>query len=211
MGYRVVCISSHDGAGSAQAADIAATTLNFRLIDEDIVTRAAVEAGVDEEVVADVERRKSVLARLLEGLAPAGMAVASVPAPPEFTGYGQPASDELRQLIRTAIEDMAMAGNVVIVAHAASFALQGRGDVLRILITASASTRQSRLAGKLGVDDKDAERFRRRSDAGRSDYIKRFYGIAEEEPTHYDLVVNTDRLTPEDAARLIVSAATAPS
>jgi cytidylate kinase len=37
--------------------------------------------------------------------------------------------------------------------------------------------------------------------------MKRFYGIDAERPTHYDLVVNTDKLTPDDAARLIVDAA----
>ena len=40
-----------------------------------------------------------------------------------------------------------------------------------------------------------------------ADYIKRFYGISSELPTHYDLVVNTDRLAPQAAARLIVHAA----
>ena len=47
----------------------------------------------------------------------------------------------------------------------------------------------------------------KRSDAGRADYIKRFYSIAAELPTHYDLVINTDKLSPEQAARLIVEAA----
>jgi cytidylate kinase len=46
----------------------------------------------------------------------------------------------------------------------------------------------------------------KRGDAGRADYIKRFYGIGTEQPTHYDVVINTDKLTPDDAARLIVDA-----
>ena len=49
-------------------------------------------------------------------------------------------SDELRNLIRMAIEETAERGNVVIVAHAASHALAGRYDVLRVLVTASAET-----------------------------------------------------------------------
>lgn len=205
MNYGVVCISSEDGAGSQESAALVASTLGFRLINEDIVARAAVEAGVDEEVVADVERRKSILVRLLEGIGPAYMASGGIVAP-EIAGYGQPASTELRALIKSVIEESAKDGNVVIVAHAASLTLATRGDVLRVSITASAPTRQRRLAASLDVDEGEAARLIKRSDAGRADYMKRFYGIDAEQPTHYDLVINTDKLTPDDAARLIVDA-----
>jgi cytidylate kinase len=204
VSYRVVCISSTDGAGATEAATRIAVTLGFRLIDEEIVTHAAVEAGVDKEVVADVERRKSALIRLVEGLAPA--AAAGPVILPEAVGYGQPASDELRGLIRTVIEDTAGRGNAVLVSHAASMALGQRDDVLRVLITASLPTRRRRVAASLQVDDKEAGRLVKASDAGRADYIKRFYGVGAEQPTHYDLVVNTDRVAPDDVARLVVDA-----
>jgi cytidylate kinase len=110
-------------------------------------------------------------------------------------------------LIRSVIEETAAAGSSVIVAHAASLALAGREGVLRVLVTASPRTRAQRLASAAGMDDKQAARAIKQSDAGRADYIKRFYSIGAELPTHYDLVVNTDRLGPEDAARLIVEAA----
>lgn len=94
----------------------------------------------------------------------------------------------------------------MIAAHSASLALAGRSDVMRVLITASPETRQRRMAGELEGDQKEAARFVKRSDAGRADYMKRFYGISEEQPTHYDLVINTDRLSATDAARLVVGA-----
>lgn len=206
MGYGAVCISSEDGAGATEASRLVAETLGFGLINEEILTRAAVEAGVEKQVVADVERRKSTLIKLLEGMGPAHMASGGIVMLPEDVGSGRPASDELRTLIRSVIEETAAAGRVVIVAHAASLALATRDDVLRVLITASMPTRQRRLADKLEVDEKEAARVIKRSDAGRADYIKRFYKIAAEQPTHYDLVINTDKLTPQDAARLIVDA-----
>ena len=46
-------------------------------------------------------------------------------------------SDELRAYIREAIEETAGHGKAVIVAHAASHALAGRQDALRVLVTAS--------------------------------------------------------------------------
>jgi cytidylate kinase len=184
-----------------------ANSLGFRLIDEDIVTRAAVEAGVDKGVVADVERRKSLLVRLVEGLGSSGLGAGYVVPSADIVSPGEPASDELRGMIRSVIEDTAASGSAVIVSHAASLALAEREDVLRVLMTAPPQIRQRRLAATLGVDEKEAARSVKRSDAARGDYIKRFYGISVELPTHYDLVINTEKLAPEHAARLIVQAA----
>lgn len=206
MGYGVVCISSEDGAGAAEASRLIAETLGFGLIDEGILTRAAEEAGVEREVVADVERRKSAVIKLLEGFGPANVGAAGIVMLPQDVGYGRPASNDLRVLIRSVIEDIASSGSVVIVAHAASLALAARDDVLRVFITASPETRARRLAESQEVDEKEAARMIKRGDANRADYIKRFYRIDAELPTHYDLVINTDKLTPEDAARLVLDA-----
>jgi cytidylate kinase len=208
VAHKVVCISSSDGAGAQEAALLVADRLGFRLIDEDIVARAAVEAGVDHETVADVERRKSRLVRVVEGLGTAGLGVGYAVPSADMGAYGGgPAGDELRGLIRSVIEDTASAGSAVIVAHAASLALAEREDVLRVLVTASPQTREGRLAAALGIDAKESARMLKRSDDARADYIKRFYGISDEDSTHYDLVINTDKLTPADAGRLIVQAA----
>jgi hypothetical protein len=172
------------------------------------VTQAAREAGVTAQVVADVERRKSVLSRLLEGLGeigPAGAAgVTGFAAISEDTG---PNRDALRGLIRSVLCESAERGNAVIVAHAASLALADYSDVLRVLITGSAETRARRLAEAQDVGEGEAEKLVARGDSNRADYLKRFYGVSTELPTHYDLVINTDRVTPEDAGALILSAA----
>jgi cytidylate kinase len=202
----VVCVARQDGARAQEVAQLAAKSLGSRIIDEDILTRAAAEAGVERDVVADTERRKSRVMSLLEGFATAGFAPGYVPAP-NLLNEKEPASDELRGLIRSVIEEVADAGNAVIVSHAASMALGEREDVLRVLVTASPQVRERRLAATLGIDEKEAARAVKRSDAGRADYIKQFYGISTELPTHYDLVINTDQLSPERAAQLIVQAA----
>jgi len=45
------------------------------------------------------------------------------------------------------------------------------------------------------------------SDGGRRDYLKRFYSVDQEAPTDYDLVINTDLLSTEQAAAIVVHAA----
>jgi cytidylate kinase len=116
-------------------------------------------------------------------------------------------SDEIQALIREAIEQTAARGNVVIVAHGASQAVAEGPGVLRALVTASPTTRATRLSGGEGIDLKRATRIVRDEDAGRRSYLKRFYDVDEESPTHYDLVVNTDVLSLERSADLLARAA----
>jgi cytidylate kinase len=202
MPARVVCISQETGSEGVEVGLLVAETLGFRHVDDEIVRRAAEREQLDEDVVADVERRKSFVRRMLDGLsgiAPLEAGILPLPDPP-------PPDTALRQLIREVIADTADEGEVVIVSHAASIALAGRPDVLRVLVTASEEIRARRLEGLdlLGFDE--ARRRVAATDAARADYLRRFYGVEEEVPTLYDLVVSTDVLRPEQAANVIVAA-----
>jgi len=73
-----------------------------------------------------------------------------------------------------------------------------------VLVTASPETRVRRLVDDNGFDEKKAIGA---SDAGRAEYLKRFYGIEEERPSHYDLVVNTDRIPVDIWSEFVVNAA----
>jgi cytidylate kinase len=93
------------------------------------------------------------------------------------------------------------------VSHAASHAVAPGPQAVRVLVTASPETRATRVSGAEAIDQADAARAVRDSDKNRRDYLKRFYDLDEELPTHYDLVVNTDVLTAEHAADLVAQAA----
>jgi cytidylate kinase len=60
------------------------------------------------------------------------------------------------------------------------------------------------VAAALGITGTEAARRLRRSDAGRASYLKRVYGIAEESPADYDVMLNTGRLAPDAAVGLIL-------
>jgi len=96
---------------------------------------------------------------------------------------------------------------VVIVAHAAAFALAGRDDLVRVLVTAPVEIRTGRLAEARDGDEANAASELKRSDEARAAYLKTFYDVERELPTQYDLVVNTEVLDPDEAADLIARAA----
>lgn len=94
-------------------------------------------------------------------------------------------------------------------AHAASFTLARHPDTLRVCVTASADVRLRRLwlPNKL-VSEEEYAKAMAELDHQRQRYLARFHDIQEELPTHYDLVINTDRLGRDQAVAAIVSVAT---
>jgi cytidylate kinase len=208
VSYGVVAISPTDGSGGEQLGSVVARELGFQLVDEQIVEQVARQAGVNAEVVADVERRKSMVRRVLDRLAEGGPAAAAgLSGFTVITENPSPDREAVRGLIQSVLWEIAERGDAVIVAHAASLALDTHTDVLRVLITASPETRARRLGEAHNIGEAEAKQQVARGDANRADYLKRFYGVAKELPTHYDIVLNTDHVAADDAATLILSAA----
>jgi cytidylate kinase len=201
----VVCIARADGAGGEEVGKLVADRLGFLYVDAEIVARAAARGGLDPAVVADAEQRRSLVRRVLEAFAETGDSGWGGFAPAGATG--EQSEDELRALIREAITETMGRGQVVIGGHAASQTLNPTAACLRVFVTASPATRTARVAENEQTELARAGRLIKDSDAARSDYLKRFYGISDELPTHYDLVVNTDTLSLEAAAALISQAA----
>lgn len=203
---RVVCISHATGAGGGDVGRLVAERLGFAYADEEIVARAAAEGGLHPDEVANEERRQSLVVRFLEAMAEGGEAW-SLARSGSLPAADGPVGKEIRALIRDAIDQVASQGNVVLVAHGASFVLSQQPEVLRVLVTASPRTRATRVGDSKGLDEARAAREVKEADAGRRDYLRRFYDVDTELPVHYDLVVNTDVLSLERAAAVISQAA----
>jgi len=199
---QVVCISHATGAGGGDVGRAVAERLGFQYVDSEVISEAAEWAELDPALVADAERRKPFVHRILGGWGGGG----GERLPTGERSRILPGDAELRALIQAVLRRFADRGSVVIVAHAASFALAG-GDVLRVFVTASPGTRAARVAEASGTAEADGERQIRTEDEARADYLKRFYGVERELPTHYDLVINTDVLTTDEATELIRVAA----
>jgi hypothetical protein len=204
MSCRVICISRSLGAGGEEIGRMVAKELAFRYADEEIITRAAEEAGVTPGTIAQAEHTPSLIARILESVArtppsPEGWSGAAILPPNTRLDY--------ESLIEKVVRETAIKGDVVIVAHGASITLGDLSGVLRVLVTASPAVRAERLVREASLDAAEAKKAVAESDRQRRDYLRRFYNVRQELPTHYDLVVNTDILALPLAAGLIASAA----
>lgn len=209
MACSVICVSHTTGSGGDAIGKKVAERLGYLYVDEEIVARAAAEGGLEHQDVADEERRKSFASRFLQTMAEGGGDAWMLGAPVaaaavELEGL-RPA--DIRALIRETVVQTAARGNVVIVAHAGSYALEPGTGTLRVFVTASQETREQRVGAAEELDAGQAARVIKDSDAGRRDYLKRFYSVDRESPTDYDVVVNTDLLSTDQAAEIVVCAA----
>ena len=219
MPAQVVCISRTHAARGEEVGSLVAERLSFRYVDEQVIELAAQLARVDPKLVAAVEQRQTLLRGLVDKLAAArdlvgpATLMAGVPIRTALleAAIHRVTPEDLRLLIQEAIEHIASDGRAVIVAHAASMTLARRTDVVRVLVTASDETRASRLVAAQNLTAEAAAAAISTSDRDRRDYFRRFHAIAQELPTHYDVVVNTDVFTPQQAAAVIVGAAAARS
>ncbi len=214
MKVRVVCVSRTLAAGGQHVARGVSQKLGFRYADEEIIREAAKREGVDISVIQGAEKRRSFFDRLLDSLA--------IAPTPELMGFstgfplsageieeagGPPTTEHYRQLIRDVIKEVAEQGEVVIFAHASAAALGAAEGVLRVLVTASPQTRIERLATAFDLSQREAEKAIAESDKARLAYLADFYGITEEKPTLYDLVINTDIMTPHQGTQIALAAA----
>ena len=211
MTRSVVCISQATGSGGTEIGHLIAERLGLRYVDDEIVARAAEREHTDVEEVAEVERRQTLSRRFWNSLV-RRQKLETFGRGTLFPSGSLPrgrlsllTSEDHKRAIRNAIRETAEQGNAVIVSHGASVELAGMGDVLRVLVTASATTR-ARRADPEGRVTGAGLRAVHRTDRARADFLRRFYRVRREESIHYDLVINTDTLGYEDAAGLIVTA-----
>jgi hypothetical protein len=134
----VICVSHTTGSGGDEVGKQVAERLGYLYVDEDIVARAAAAGSLEPGEIADEERRKSYAGRLLDTLAQGG-ADAWTLGTTAAVEVVRP--EDVRALIRETVAQTAARGKVVIVAHAASHALDPGPHMLRVFVTASPTTR----------------------------------------------------------------------
>jgi cytidylate kinase len=205
----IITISRQVGTLGEDVARLVAEERGYRLLDYRVVQAAAEEAGVSTETIAEAEHKPSFFTRILEALArnPSGPASGQWMEPIDMAGTPLLTSSDYRDLVRQVVEDYAGQGDVVFLGHGAQFMLAGRPDVLRVLITGTKDVRVRRVMQGMACSEEQAREVVTRTDRERKEYFKEYFSADWASPSEYDLTVNTDHLNPEQAANLVLAAA----
>jgi len=102
--------------------------------------------------------------------------------------------------------DLASKGRVVIVGRGGQVLLKEVPGTLHLRIIAPFEKRVKRMVETGGFDDKQAARFLRQSDQDSFGYIQTFFHANWDDPSVYDLIINTADLSVETASKIITDA-----
>jgi hypothetical protein len=114
--------------------------------------------------------------------------------PPSWTLLGQTAETILR---------LAELGKVILVGRGANIITAKLSNVFHVRLVGSVEARVKLVEEFYRLDSKSALRFLKKEDRARQRYFKEHFSEDIEDPLLYDLVINTDRVSYEEATRLI--------
>lgn len=229
----IVTIGGLTGSGGRQLGQLVAQQIGADYVDRLILTRAAKEVGATVEALHQREQRPPTtserlarfLQRVLERSAmsgagadpyfgPGAMAFLTeeyeeVPQP--TITHGHDVEDEKYiTVIREVMQNMAEAGNTVIVGRGGAIILKDMPEVLRVGIAARLEDRISRIMEREKVDEKQANTIIADRDNARQFYFKRFFGIeSSNDPSLYHMSINTSEIGVDYAANVVLAAAEA--
>ena len=180
----VITISRGVCSGGETLAERVAESLGARCLGREELTQRAAASGVPETELQDALLKSP---GLLERL--------------------WPRKRQYLALIRAALAEEAIEGNLVYHGNAGHLLLQGAGPVLRVRIAAPLAMRLSIAQERMGLSAGESAAFIARSDDERRDWTRFLYGAEWGDPSLYDLVLNLNHTEMEDACEAVIATA----
>lgn len=103
------------------------------------------------------------------------------------------------------LRDIAGQGPCVIAGRSGFFVLEDGPNKVDVFITASRERRIARVMQKQDLSREEAERVIDKVDKSRDNYVRRYTGKSRYDSRNYDLVINMDGLTEDEAVEVILA------
>jgi len=191
-----VTLSRQAGAGGTTVAECLAEILNrgspvipWTVFDRGLVERVLEEHGLPESFDRFFrEDCVTELASIAEDL------------------FGtEPRSRSLIRKTSGTILRLAMMGHAILVGRAANVVTASQRGGVHVRLVGSPGRRLERVMEFYDLDEAAAADLLREKDRGRENYVRRTFKADIDDPTLYDLVLNTDRRSYEAAAEVIAA------
>ncbi len=178
----VITISRGSYSGGKMLAEALAWKLGYRCIDRDLLVQKAARWGVSA----------NDLNTALE-------------TPPSFLGFSRRTAHAYLAVIQAALAEEIRDGNAIYHGLAGHLLLRDSIHVFRVRLIAPMEFRIGMVQDRLKLSRNDAIAYIQNKDQGRRKWTRLLYGVDWEDPSLYDLVVNLDPMSIEQARDLICS------
>lgn len=180
----IITISHAPYTGGSAIAQKVASSLDYRSLEREVLLEASRRYGIPEAKYSEVlETDRRWWEIWLESLR------------------------LYRITLQAAMCEVAQGGNLVYYGRAGQELFPGISHVLKVLIVAPMEFRIAEVKERKGLEGENARNYLKELDRVRTRRLRALFNIDWLDPVGYDLVLNSSRVAPASAARLIVEMA----
>ncbi len=183
----IIAMTREMGSLGKEVAREFARRMNYSVVHHELVEETSARSGEESEVYRFLEGSESELAKWRNNHTE--------------DGY----------LTREQVFEIALAGDTIIRGWGGASLLKSIPNVLSVRVCAPMAFRVAQMMDRLGVDERGARREITRSDASHGRAFLRFFEQDWRDATNYDLVLNTEHLTPSVCADILCDAVRNPA
>jgi hypothetical protein len=193
--------------------------LGLRLVDQEVINRAAMEIGVPRVALEELgyEGQRNLAQQVLKAMRAMPLIPSATPSDREdvtltlpFGGLLSPTAppisasiEQYVHMVGLVVRNLAQEGNVLIVGRGGQILLGKEPGALHLQIVASQSDRIERVMARYKINYREASQRVRASDRARADYIRRYHNADWLDPCLYHLVINTSPIAVSIAVEMI--------
>ena len=197
MSNFIVTIARQYGSGGREVGQKLAELTGYKFYDKDLITLAAQKSGLSQDALHHVDEKaaNSLLYTLALGSSVYNHGVEHV---------NLPINDRLFVVQSEIIKELAANGEgAIVVGRCADYVLSGRKNLVRVYITSEFDARVKTVMKRHELSESQAKDLIVRTDKRRANYYSYYTGEKWGKADKYDLVIATDRIGVEGAAKMI--------
>ncbi len=204
--HLVVTLSRELGSGGRTVGRKLAERLDIRYSDKDLINALRTKFNLTTSSIEQLKgEKKNWLADFIKWVAPMPKQSMLVNEDSRFVQEFRSdiTTDDVFKAETEILQAIAEEGPCVIAGRSGFFVLKDCPGKISVFITASREHRIARVKRKQNLTEEQAAAIIDSVDASRENYVYRYTGKNRYDARNYDLVLNMDHLTEDDAVELI--------
>jgi cytidylate kinase len=190
QGGPVITISREPGSGGSEISRRLSKALKLDLIGGQIIQHVADSAKMSRKVIQSLDEREVTFRETLLS---------------SLFGENRPWPGEYLQHLTKVVGTIGAFGNVIMVGRGASYVLP-RQRTFKVRIVAPIELRIRHFMDDRGYTKAEAEQYIVKTENNRRAFVRKYFNADLTDPAHYDMVINTERITMEGATEAIIVA-----
>ena len=203
----IITISREIGSGGGSVGRKLAEKLNVKYINKQLIQALQEKFNMNKSGIEHLRnKKKNWFTDLFEQVSPAPKATMEVGGYTFSREFPDAVTvKDIYEAEKEILNAIADEGSCIITGRSAFFVLKDRPNKVDIFITASKEARIERIMAKQEKTKEEAVKLIETIDNGRDNYVKRYTGLSRYDMRNYDLILDMDYLTEEEAVEKILA------